>query len=136
MQYKSKKTKEKVKKTPTSGVIVKGIDNCLVRLAKCCNPLPGDEILGYITKGRGVSIHRANCVNTKDLLNDEERMIEVSWFEETKEAYNVELEIFATDRNGLLKDIIKQIENSNDKIIKRKLIKFNSFSISFFVVSL
>ena len=111
------KLKPTKSKPSPSGVIVKGIDNCLVKLSKCCNPLPGDDIVGYITKGRGVSIHRANCVNTKDLLNDEERMIEVSWFEETKEAYNVELEIFATDRNGLLKDIIKQIENSKVKLM-------------------
>ena len=112
----SKTRPTKTKPSP-SGVIVKGIDNCLVKLSKCCNPLPGDDIVGYITKGRGVSIHRTNCVNTKDLLNDEERMIEVSWFEETKESYNVELEIFATDRNGLLKDIIKQIENLKVKLI-------------------
>ena len=104
-------------KPSPNGVVVKGIDNCLVKLSKCCNPLPGDEIVGYITKGRGVSVHRTDCVNTKELLNEENRMIEVSWYEEVTGSYNVELEIFATDRNGLLKDIIKQIENSKIKLL-------------------
>ncbi len=94
-----------------TGVVVKGIDNCLVKLSKCCNPLPGDEIVGYITKGRGVSVHRTDCTNIKDLYQDEDRMIEVYWFDEVNGAYKVEIEIKANDRNGLLKDIIKQVEN-------------------------
>ena len=94
-----------------TGVVVKGIDNCLVKLSRCCNPLPGDEIIGYITKGRGVSIHRTDCTNIKDLYEDEGRMIEVYWFDEVNGAYKVEIEIKANDRNGLLKDIIKQVEN-------------------------
>jgi len=94
------------------GVIVKGIDNCLVKLSKCCNPLPGDEIIGYITKGRGVSIHRTDCANIKELMqNDEGRMIEVYWVDEVNGSYKVEIEIMANDRNGLLRDIIKQVEN-------------------------
>lgn len=112
---KSKPIKSKPSK---SGVIVKGIDNCLVKLSKCCNPLPGDEIIGYITKGRGVSVHRTDCVNIKDLLNDDEaRMIDVSWYDEIRGSYNAEIEIFATDRSGLLKDIIKQVENSKAKLM-------------------
>ena len=93
-----------------SGVIVKGIDNCLVKLSKCCNPLPGDEIIGYITKGRGVSIHRKDCVNVKDLLTEENRMIDVQWFEESKENYNVNLEVLANDRTGLLVDILNAVK--------------------------
>ena len=94
------------------GVIVKGIDNCLVKLSKCCNPLPGDEIIGYITKGRGVSIHRTDCANVKELMQEDEgRMIEVYWVDEVNGSYKVEIEIMANDRNGLLRDIIKQVEN-------------------------
>ncbi len=110
------KTKQNRTKPNKTGVVVKGIDNCLVKLSKCCNPLPGDNIIGYITKGRGVSVHRTDCVNVKDLLNDEERLIDVYWFDDLNGSYKVEVEILANDRNGLLKDIIKQIENNKIKL--------------------
>ena len=106
----------RINKPSKNGVVVKGIDNCLVKLSKCCNPLPGDEIIGYITKGRGVSVHRTDCVNVKDLLNEESRMIDVYWFDDVNGSYKVEVEILANDRNGLLKDIIKQIENAKIKL--------------------
>lgn len=107
-----------IKSRPSkSGVCVKGIDNCLVKLSKCCNPLPGDEIIGYITKGRGVSVHRADCINLKDLIAEDGRMIDVYWQEDAKASYNVEIEIFANDRDGLLRDIIKQVENYKLKLM-------------------
>ncbi len=112
---------EKKSKIATNGVIVKGIDNCLIRLAKCCNPLPGDEIVGYITKGRGVSVHRKNCVNVKDLIKEENRMIDVSWAEEEKVSYMVDIEISANDRNNLLADIIACLNS-----IKAKLVAVNA----------
>ena len=67
-------SKERVKHSKPSsvGIVVEGIDNCLVRLSKCCNPVPGDEIIGFITRGRGVSVHRADCKNLKDLFEDAE----------------------------------------------------------------
>lgn len=103
-------TKSQVKKIPESGVVVKGIDNCLVKFSKCCNPVPGDEIIGYITKGRGVSIHRKDCTNINDLLSEEERIIDVEWYEKEKKVnYNVDIEIFSNDRTGLLGDIVKEI---------------------------
>ncbi len=104
-------------KPSKNGIYVKGIENCLVKLSKCCNPLPGDEIVGYITKGRGVSVHREDCINLKDLLGKEERMIDVYWAEQVEAQYNVEIEIFANDRAGLLRDIIKQIENYKIKLM-------------------
>lgn len=103
-------TKEKVRKSGTSGVIVKGIDNCLVKFSKCCNPVPGDEIIGYVTKGRGVSIHRKDCPNINDLLSEEERIIDVEWYKEEKQGnYNVDIEVLSNDRTGLLVDIVKEI---------------------------
>lgn len=110
------KAKPNRNKPSKTGVVVKGIDNCLVKLSKCCNPLPGDEIIGYITKGRGVSVHRTDCVNVKDLLNEENRMIDVYWFDDVNGSYKVEIEILANDRTGLLKDVIKQVENAKVKL--------------------
>ncbi len=101
-------------KVSSSGIIVKGIDNCLVKLAKCCNPLPGDSIIGYITRGRGVSVHRSDCINANELLEQVDRIIEVSWYEQAKTSYNVDIDIYSNDRQGLLADIIKEF--SNEKI--------------------
>ncbi len=104
-------------KPSKNGICVKGIDNCLVKLSKCCNPLPGDEIVGYITRGRGISVHRKDCLNVQDLIGQEDRMIDVYWSETVKASYQVEIEIFANDRAGLLRDIIKQVENYKIKLM-------------------
>ena len=91
-----------------SGGVVKGIDHCLIKFAKCCNPVPGDEIVGYITRGRGVSVHRKDCVSVFNIeKTDSARLIDVSWTKEsiTGGSYNTELLITANDRAGLLVDI-------------------------------
>ena len=110
--------KKQVSKPSKSGIIVKGIDNCLVKLSKCCNPLPGDKIVGYITKGRGVSVHRADCVNVKQLVSDENRIIDVYWYKETKSKYNVDIEVYANDRKGLLADIIQKLDSVKASIVE------------------
>ena len=111
------KTKKMVAKS-RGGIVVKGVHDVSVRFSKCCNPVPGDEIIGYITKGRGVSVHRTDCVNIKELFEEENRIIDVEWYNEEKTNYNVEIAIFANDRNGLLADIINTI---NVNIIKLSL---------------
>ena len=112
------KVKRINKNASNNGIIVKGIDNCLVKLSKCCNPVPGDDIIGYITKGRGVSVHRTDCVNVKELLEEEDRIIDVKWYEENKKSsYTVDIEIFANDRSGLLADIIKELSTQKTKLI-------------------
>lgn len=109
-----KRTKNKASKT---GIEVEGIDNCLVKLSKCCNPVPGDEIIGYITKGRGVSVHRADCINISNLLSEEGRMIGVKWANEEKAAYTVDIEVFANDRLGLVADILREVQNTKNKVL-------------------
>ncbi|MCI8617002.1 MAG: bifunctional (p)ppGpp synthetase/guanosine-3',5'-bis(diphosphate) 3'-pyrophosphohydrolase [Clostridia bacterium] len=111
------KQKERKTKASSSGIVVKGIDNCLVKLSKCCNPLPGDEIIGYITKGRGVSVHRKDCINVNDLFTEENRIIDVKWYEEAKENYNVNIQVLANDRDGLLIDILNEINKTNSKLM-------------------
>ncbi len=116
-------------KPSNSGVVVKGIDNCLVKLSKCCNPVPGDEIVGYITKGRGVSVHRKDCKNIGDLFNQENRMIDVSWYTDKPATYNVDITILSNDRSGLLADIISTVTaektpmiSVNSKVSKERIV--------------
>lgn len=101
----------------SNGIIVKGIDNCLVKLSKCCNPVPGDDIIGYITKGRGVSVHRLDCMNVKELIGEEDRIIDVEWVDNKKSAYNVDIEVYSNDRTGLLADILKAIYDTKVELM-------------------
>ena len=97
-----------VKSTKSSeGVIVEGLDNCLVKFAKCCNPLPGDAIVGFITRGFGVSIHKRDCSNVKAGLEgpDAARWVRAHWADSVQESFKSELEISAVDRNGLMADV-------------------------------
>jgi GTP pyrophosphokinase len=87
------------------GIVVEGDPGMLVRFAKCCTPLPGDEIIGYITRGRGVSVHRADCVNRKEFESQPERLIDVSWEDGSAGAYNADIQIVAYDRIGLVADL-------------------------------
>lgn len=95
-----------------NGIIVKGIENCLVRLSRCCNPVPGDSIVGYITRGRGVSVHRTDCPNIVNMQGEENRMIDVRWAKESKQSYAVEIAIKAVDSSGLLLQIANIIADS------------------------
>ncbi len=100
-------TTNKTKKS--SDVIIEGIDNCLVKFSQCCNPLPGDEIVGFITRGHGVSIHKKDCINVISSMKDtenKERWIDVKWnTDEAKKQYNCTLDIVANDRDALFADI-------------------------------
>ncbi len=99
------KNDRKKKHTLESGVVVKGIDNCLVRLSRCCNPVPGDEIIGYITRGRGVSVHRSDCINISADQEEEERLIDVKWRTTNDVAYKADITLMANDRTSLLLDV-------------------------------
>ena len=93
------------------GIVVKGIDNVKVRIAKCCTPVPGDEIVGFITMGRGVSIHRSDCINLKNNMN-EDRLIPVRWEIDEKEMYSAEIEVRAASKNNVLADIANRIHDA------------------------
>lgn len=105
------------KRKPDTGIKIKGIENVLVRFSKCCNPVPGDDIIGYITKGRGVSIHRRDCPNAKALLLEPERLIGVEWNTKSLVSYNADLQIKANDRQGLLAEITSIINESKINIV-------------------
>ncbi|QZY57049.1 RelA/SpoT family protein [Crassaminicella profunda] len=107
----NKQNKSKYEKKNTQGVKVKGIDNILVRFAKCCTPVPGDEIVGFITRGRGVSIHRADCVNILKETDYIDRFIEVEWNEDRQKSYETEIQIISSDRKGLLSEVTNVISD-------------------------
>ena len=99
------------------GVVVKGDPDLLVHLAHCCNPVAGDDIVGFITRGRGVSVHRADCPNVKSLMEHPERMIEVDWDTSGATEFQVEIVIEASDRMGLLKDVTIAINDAGANIL-------------------
>jgi len=104
----------KRRQTSSHGIIVKGIDNCLVRLAHCCSPVAGDDIVGFITKGRGVSVHRSDCPNmNKDIMPEEElnRFIDVSWDSERSTSYQTNLQVCSHNRDGVLLEITNILVN-------------------------
>jgi guanosine-3',5'-bis(diphosphate) 3'-pyrophosphohydrolase len=106
------KTTQKKKTIPENGIVVKGIENCLARLARCCNPVPGDEVIGYITRGRGVSVHRKNCANIVEHIDDKDRLIEVNWYTASNMAYNAGITVMANDRTALLMELTNVIGES------------------------
>ncbi|KRM67833.1 (p)ppGpp synthetase I SpoT RelA [Apilactobacillus ozensis DSM 23829 = JCM 17196] len=102
----------------SEGVIIKGVDNLLLRLSHCCSPIPGDKIVGYITKGRGVSVHRYDCPNIKKAEDSGERLINVSWADnlENKNIYEAMIEVQGYNRGGFLNDVIKTVNNVTKQI--------------------
>lgn len=123
---------QKPKKVRTQGVKVKGIDNILVRFARCCSPLPGDDIVGYITRGRGITVHRKDCPNIENIPGGVERLIDVHWDNDKKSSYKTEIQVIAPDRKGLLSEITNIISEAklhvtavNAKTTKEKIAIIN-----------
>jgi GTP pyrophosphokinase len=121
------------KKKPKTGVLVKGVDDILIKFGKCCQPVPGDPIIGYITRGYGVTIHRTNCVNA--LRMNPERQIEVEWNQEVTETYPVKIRIISQDRVGLLADVVGNISKFGANILNAKTeTRENKMVDSFFTI--
>ena len=113
------KTRHAIKRKRTGGIVVRGVHDVSVRFSKCCSPLPGDEIVGFVTRGRGISIHRTDCVNIVNLPDsDRSRLIEAEWDKNSgksseDESYVAEINIYANNRSGLLIDITKAFSDSS-----------------------
>src|SRR5699024_3120401 len=118
LELKSKKEPRKMKIRHQGGVLVDGADNLLLRLSRCCNPVPGDEIVGYITRGRGISVHRSDCPNVHASDDIENRLIEVEWEDTASDnaEYDAELQISGYDRSGLLNEILQVINSQTKKL--------------------
>lgn len=111
------KPQDKTKAKTSTGVKVKGVDNLLIRLSRCCNPVPGDDIVGYITKGRGVSIHRNDCPNINSEVENN-RLLSVEWENNNQKSknYNVDIEISGYDRRALLNDVLQAVAETKTNI--------------------
>jgi GTP pyrophosphokinase len=121
------------KKKLKTGVLVKGVDDILIKFGKCCQPVPGDAIVGYITRGFGVTVHRTNCVNA--LRMNPERQIEVEWNREVGEVYPVKIRIISQDRVGLLADVVGNISKFGANILNATSeIRDNKMVDSFFTI--
>lgn len=108
---------EKVTIHHEDGVVVEDAENLLLRLSKCCNPVPGDEIVGYITRGRGISVHRKDCPNVMSEGDLQNRLIEVEWEnKKTEKIYDTDLEVYGFDRSGLLNDILEVINSMTNRL--------------------
>jgi len=100
-----------------SAVQVEGVDHIVVHIGKCCQPVPGDDIIGYLTKGKGVTIHRSNCPNIQRLVQVKDRTIQVNWTVEADEKFKVQLALLGEDRHNLLRDITQAISSQNTNIL-------------------
>ena len=100
-----------------SGILVRGAPDILVKLAKCCTPVPGDPIVGFVTRGSGVSVHRADCTNVKSLKDSPERLIDVEWAPTTKSIFLVQIQVEALDRSGLLSDVTRVLSEHHVNIL-------------------
>ena len=108
LEERPKKTVQKKTKKSNNGISIEGIDNIKTRISKCCNPVPGDKIIGFVTKGRGVSVHRSDCPNIEQDV-EANRFIEVHWDSEKVSSYPADIQIKGTDRSGLLADVAMKI---------------------------
>lgn len=111
------KGRSRALKNSDSGVLVRGAPDILVKLAKCCTPVPGDDIVGFVTRGAGVSVHRSDCNNVTSLLQEPERMIDVEWAPTSKTVFLVQIQVEALDRAGLLSDITRVLSENHVNIL-------------------
>ncbi|HET8928929.1 MAG TPA: bifunctional (p)ppGpp synthetase/guanosine-3',5'-bis(diphosphate) 3'-pyrophosphohydrolase [Microbacterium sp.] len=117
-----------------AGILVRGAPDILVKLAKCCTPVPGDEIVGFVTRGQGVSVHRSDCTNVKALTADPERMIDVEWAPTAKSVFLVQIQVEALDRAGLLSDVTRVLSEHHVNILSATVSTTNDrLAISRFV---
>ncbi len=118
------------------GIRVEGVDDVMLRLAKCCRPVPGDDIVGYISLGRGITIHRADCPNTASLRKNPDRFTNVSWDGEQSTGFIVEIQIDAWDRHRLLEDLSRAFSESGANILEARCLSMGPMVKNRFVVEL
>jgi GTP diphosphokinase / guanosine-3',5'-bis(diphosphate) 3'-diphosphatase len=118
----SRKQRRPTGASSSYGIQVEGVDDVMLRLAKCCRPVPGDPIVGYVSLGRGITIHRDDCPNTAALRKDKERFVRVHWEGDSVSAFKVELQIDAWDRHRLLEDLSRTFAEAGINIVEARCI--------------
>ena len=118
----SRKQRRPTGASSSYGIQVEGVDDVMLRLAKCCRPVPGDPIVGYVSLGRGITIHRDDCPNTAALRKDKERFVRVHWEGDSSNAFKVELQIDAWDRHRLLEDLSRTFAEAGINIVEARCI--------------
>ncbi|WP_375400277.1 RelA/SpoT family protein [uncultured Amnibacterium sp.] len=116
-EFESTTVRPRALRSSDSGVLVRGAPDILIKLAKCCTPVPGDEIVGFVTRGSGVSVHRTDCTNVSSLLTEPERMIEVEWAPTSRSVFLVQIQVEALDRGGLLSDVTRVLSEHHVNIL-------------------
>jgi GTP pyrophosphokinase len=116
------------------GIKVEGVDDVVVRLAKCCRPVPGDEIVGYVSLGRGITIHRDDCPNVTALRKDPERFVPVSWDGDNETGFKVEIQVDAWDRHRLLEDLSRTFAEAGINIVEARCLVQHPMTRNRFVI--
>ena len=116
------------------GIILDGIDNLLVTFGKCCNPIPGDDLIGFVTRGRGVTVHQSICKSLPLLSHESDRLVPVSWNVKSSDYFNVRLRVIGQDSKGWLKDISECIAKQNVNIASVDIKVNDSIAVAHFIV--
>jgi GTP pyrophosphokinase len=126
---------KKVNKQSRVGLSINGTSNVLIKLSQCCQPIPGDEVIGFITRGRGITVHKKSCPSLKRLKIERERLITIRWeSENSQNTYPVKLAVYGIDRQNLLKDIAEAISQSKSNILKVEAQVVESYNFIFKIV--
>jgi len=121
-------------RSKTKGIKLQGIDNLMVTFGKCCNPIPGDEMIGFVTRGRGITVHRSDCKSLPLLNKESDRLVPVEWDVEKKDLFNVRLKIVGQDRKGMLNDLTDCITKSDLNILSVELKVKDAVATTFFII--
>jgi GTP pyrophosphokinase len=121
-------------RSKSKGIILDGIDNLMVNFGKCCNPIPGDELIGFITRGRGITVHQSACKSLPLLSHESDRLITVEWNVKSSDNFDVRLRVVGQDYKGALKDMSECISKQNVNIASVDITVKESVSIAHFIV--
>jgi len=123
-------------RSKTEGIVLDGISDIMVNFGKCCNPIPGDKMVGFITRGRGITVHRSDCKSLPLLSHESDRLLPVEWNVKRKDLFNVRLKVVGEDKKGVLKDLSEAISKMNINITSVETKVYDNMAETYFVISI